>query len=96
MLFKAQQDKNISAIKVSRHALAIFHLLYANDVIIIFKATLESLEHVKSILSKFGLMSGLNINRNKYVVRFNHNTPRQFKRTMARFLGVRIVNKLGN
>ena len=50
MLLKAQNDGLIQVIKTSRHGPIISHLLYAENLIIFFKATTMTCDRISQIL----------------------------------------------
>lgn len=56
-LIQAEEQKRIKGVKVNHKAPPINHLLYADNLIMFFKADLESYNEVKSLLNSFGAFS---------------------------------------
>ncbi|KAF7834570.1 hypothetical protein G2W53_009429 [Senna tora] len=79
----AQNDKTIRGIKIGREAPTINHLMYADDVLLFFKADKKSCEAVKILLHQFGTMSGLWMNNWKSEIRFSPNISPQGARALS-------------
>ena len=62
LLTKGTDDNIFQGIKLSRTSPSVFHLFFADDYLVFFKATLEACERVKNILAKFSRLSGEVIN----------------------------------
>lgn len=62
LLIKAQEEGKLKGIKVARNALMINHLIYADDILVFFKADLESCQRSKEVFKVFGMTSGLVVN----------------------------------
>lgn len=73
----------IKGIKVSRGAPAINHLIYADDILLFFKADLCSIGKFQKVFDDFGNTSGLHINPVKSEITFSPNTPNRHKKMMA-------------
>lgn len=73
--------------KIGKSGLSINHLLYANDLIIFFKADLDSCSKINNVLKDFAMFSGIQVNPQKSEVRFSPNTPERFKKIMKKTLG---------
>lgn len=82
-LTKSQDDGNFKGIKVSRNAPSINHLIYADDILLFFKANSDSIDHVKRIFSRFAEVSSLVINPTKSEITFSPNTPNMHKKIMS-------------
>jgi hypothetical protein len=52
-LHKEVQDNVIEELKITRHAPGVSHLLFADDVLLFFKASVEQAGHIKSLLNRF-------------------------------------------
>ncbi|KAF7802434.1 uncharacterized protein G2W53_041545 [Senna tora] len=55
----------------------------------------QNCSSVKKVLEKYATLAGQVLNKDKSIVIFSPNTPRQFKRMMASILGAKTSNKLG-
>ncbi|KAF7815046.1 reverse transcriptase [Senna tora] len=73
----------------------ITHLMYADDIVLFFKADFNSCNTVNQVLHQYAILSGQVLNNEKSYVIFSPNTPCQFKKFMAKTLGAHISNKLG-
>lgn len=60
-----------------------------------FKASQQACSSVTNVLVKYCMLAGQEINRNKSLVVFSPNTPRNFRIFMARTLGVKHACNLG-
>jgi DNA-directed RNA polymerase subunit F len=74
LMFREESLGNIRGLKISRHSLAIHHLLFVDDLLIFGKATPKEANNVHSYLEKYCLWSGQSINSRKSSIRFSKNT----------------------
>lgn len=79
----------IRGIVVAEGAPAVSHLLFADDSLLLFEATPDSVQATNHILQVYELGSGQVINRDKSAVLFSKNTPRQLKAQLLSLLGLR-------
>ncbi|XP_074301505.1 uncharacterized protein LOC141632899 [Silene latifolia] len=78
-LRKAETQRQIHGLKISRYAPTLSHLFYANDAFICFKATPSSFESLRDIFQDFEAASGQMINLTKSFIKFSPNSPADFK-----------------
>ncbi|KAF7834830.1 ABC transporter G family member 39-like [Senna tora] len=90
-----ENEKKIQGICFANKGQAMSHVMYADDIILFFKATPEACNHVNQVLQLYSRLAGQKIDKDKSILIFNPNTPRQFKRFMASGLQVSVVNQLG-
>lgn len=95
MLLKAEEENDIEGIRYARTGPMISQLMYADDTVLFFKADQSSCEKVKKILQDYCVLAGQKVNFDKSLAVFSPNTPRLFKKIMARTLGVCLSNSLG-
>ncbi|KAL0286075.1 UNVERIFIED_CONTAM: hypothetical protein Sangu_2748700 [Sesamum angustifolium] len=70
-----------------------FHLLFADDTLLFYQATLKAMDCIKGILTKFERASYLKINLQKSVMVFSKNTDQHLKEALARRPGVELLDK---
>lgn len=63
-------------IRVCRGTPVINHLLFADDTLIFYKATLNASNHLLKILSEYALASGQGINHDKTTMVFSRNVKK--------------------
>lgn len=68
-------------------------LIYADDMVVFFKATLESCSNVKQVVVDFCELAGLTINKGKSSIIFIPNTASIFKRMMTGVFQAGVSNK---
>ncbi|XP_074318424.1 uncharacterized protein LOC141655234 [Silene latifolia] len=88
MIIKAESQKVIEGIKLSRNSPAISHLLYADDALLCFRLSSSSCESLRNILDSFSTISGQMINDQKSYVKFSPNTPDDFREHITNILKV--------
>ncbi|KAF7820656.1 ribonuclease H [Senna tora] len=93
-LIKAQNDKSIQGVKIAIAAPAINHLLYADDVLMFFKANKKTCEAVQSLLHQFGTMTGLWMNNQQSEIRFIPNISHQGGHILSKIIHYRHVDHL--
>ncbi|KAF7821505.1 ribonuclease H [Senna tora] len=94
-LLKAQENKSIRGIKICRLALTINHLMYADDILLFFKADKRTYEELGSLLQEFGDMSGLRMSNQKSELKFSPNISLEGKRILTSILKCKSVEHLG-
>ncbi|XP_074298919.1 uncharacterized protein LOC141629897 [Silene latifolia] len=88
MVIKAESQRSIEGIKLSRNSPAISHLLYADDALLCFHLSSSSCESLRDILISFGNISGQMINHQKSYIKFSPNTPDDFREHVTNILKV--------
>ncbi|XP_074283561.1 uncharacterized protein LOC141608108 [Silene latifolia] len=95
MLDKAQINKEIQGIKLSRYNIPITHLLYADDSLLCFKATPSSCIVVKQIIADFEEVSGQMVNYAKSYLKYSPNAPPDFKQYLSKLLTIQYKDNFG-
>ncbi|KAL0303026.1 UNVERIFIED_CONTAM: putative mitochondrial protein [Sesamum radiatum] len=93
MIQKEEREGNIQRVAVCRKAPRVSHLLFADDTLLYCQATIEAMDCIKGILTKFESASGLKINLQKSAVVFSKNMDQALKQALASQLGVVQVDK---
>lgn len=86
ILSKSEAEKKIHGVKVSRTSPAISHLMYADDLIIYGRATVDEAEEISKCLQQFCDWSGQEINYGKSSVHFSRNVDSGAKNNILRIL----------
>lgn len=86
MFKKAIDSKTLQGIKLSRSGPTLFHLLFANDVLMFAKPNLRNTYKTSEILNAFTSALGLMINLDKSGVIFEKGTSRSTRSEMAGIL----------
>jgi hypothetical protein len=73
-LFREEAYGNLKGLKIARNTLAIYHPLFADDLLIFGKATLKEATSIQSFLKKYYFWSDQSINNGKSSIRFSSNT----------------------
>ncbi|XP_074308635.1 uncharacterized protein LOC141643387 [Silene latifolia] len=79
MIIKAESNRSIEGIKLSRNSPAISHLLYADDALLCFRLSPTACESLRDILISFSAFSGQMTNHQKSYIKFSPNTPDDFR-----------------
>uniref|UniRef100_A0A803PB82 Reverse transcriptase domain-containing protein n=1 Tax=Cannabis sativa TaxID=3483 RepID=A0A803PB82_CANSA len=74
LIGKAEADKKLKGIRVSRNATAISHLLYADDAIFYCQASEANATCLMEVFEKYEAWSGQRINKSKSGILFSPNT----------------------
>ncbi|KAL0406666.1 UNVERIFIED_CONTAM: hypothetical protein Slati_3980500 [Sesamum latifolium] len=93
MIHKVETEGHIERIAVSRIALTVPHLLFADDTLIFCQASLEALSCIRGILQSFENASGLKINTYKSAMVFSRNVEEDSRFELANILGVTVAPK---
>ncbi|XP_074290354.1 uncharacterized protein LOC141617083 [Silene latifolia] len=92
---KAESQKQIVGLKISRYAPPLSHLFYADDAFICCKATPASFETIRDIFQDFEKASGQMINLQKSFIKFSPNSPEDFKSHMTSILRMQASDSFG-
>lgn len=88
LLQKAENEKKIAGIKVSRGASSVKHLYFADDSLILMRADNKEATELKRILSLYERVSGQMINKDKSAIVFSPNTGRSMRDHMMVTLAI--------
>ncbi|XP_074278370.1 uncharacterized protein LOC141601961 [Silene latifolia] len=94
-LRKAESQKQLLGLKISRYAPPLSHLFYADDAFICCKATPGSFEALRDIFRLFEAVSGQMINLDKSFIKFSPNSPDDFKTHMTAILRMKESSSFG-
>ncbi|XP_074287843.1 uncharacterized protein LOC141612998 [Silene latifolia] len=94
-LRKAESQKQLLGLKISRYAPPLSHLFYADDAFICCKATPGSFEALRDIFHLFEVVSGQMINLDKSFIKFSPNSPDDFKTHMTAILRMKESSSFG-
>ncbi|XP_060968612.1 uncharacterized protein LOC115704452 [Cannabis sativa] len=92
LICRAEQRGDLSGVKVSREAMPITHLFYADDAIFFCKANGSNAKAILQCINTYELWSGQKVNKGKSGVVFSSNTPQRNKDELKSMLG---MNGLG-
>ena len=84
----AEENRNISGVKVCRDAPSVTNLLFADDSLILMKANLESEETLKSVLDSYCAASGQMVSVDKSSIFFSPNTGVDTREQMCTILNI--------
>ena len=79
ILNKAEQAGKITGIQFQDKKVSVNHLLFADDTLLMCKATKQECEELMQCLSQYGQLSGQMINLNKSAITFGKNVDIQIK-----------------
>lgn len=89
MLAKAEDMGTINGVKVSRSSPKITHLMYADDLVIYYRANEKEAKTIKNILQQYGEWTGHLINFDKFVIYFSQNVQQTQKLVICSKLSMR-------
>uniref|UniRef100_A0A453E0I2 Reverse transcriptase domain-containing protein n=1 Tax=Aegilops tauschii subsp. strangulata TaxID=200361 RepID=A0A453E0I2_AEGTS len=75
LLKSSSQSSVLGGIKVAPTALAVNHLLFADDSLLFFKASVEGAEAVSNLLNSYCRASGQRVNNDKSTIFFSRGCP---------------------
>ena len=87
-LLKSSSESSIAGIKVAPTAPTINHLLFADDSLLLFKATVEGSVAVSNLLDTYCNASGQRINHDKSSIFFSKCCPTNLKEEIKNSLQV--------
>jgi len=88
LLQQAESEGKIEGIKICRGAPLVNHLLFADDSLIVMKASSSGAQALKQIICKYELASGQVINKDKSSILFSPNTGDHAKQQMRLILSI--------
>ena len=88
LLQQAESEGKIEGIKICRGAPLVNHLLFADDSLIVMKASSSGAQALKQIMCKYELASGQVINKDKSSILFSPNTGDHAKQQMRLILSI--------
>lgn len=95
MLKTAERKQQITGLKVARGALAVSHLLYADDSLFYCKGNDEELQQVTQIWERYSMVSGQRINYQKSCVYFGKLIPEERREQIKNKLGIHQIGGEG-
>ncbi|KAK1287073.1 hypothetical protein QJS10_CPB19g00455 [Acorus calamus] len=72
-----------------RSGIGLTHMLYADDLLVVARATPKNCHTICSVLKEVHCLTGLNVNWDKSSIRFSPMVPVQFRRWMSRIMHVK-------
>ncbi|XP_019190788.1 PREDICTED: uncharacterized protein LOC109185263 [Ipomoea nil] len=95
LLHQAQARGEVHGLRVARGALALSHLLFADDSLLFFKANVGEAQAIKRCLTDYEKLSGQTINYNKSNICFSKNTQQVERNVVATVFGVHQAHNFG-
>lgn len=95
MISNTVLEGNWKPFKFKNNDLQISHLLFANDVLLFFKADNKSISSIKHIINSFCQVSGVNINNERSKLWFSPFIPKNRKSYLSNKLQINITTNLG-
>ena len=90
-LMKAENQKRIRGVKISRNGISFTHLFFADDALLFFQQDNQSLINIQEILNWYCSLSGQSINLSKSDMYCSPNMEEKVKGVLAQNLGVNLV-----
>uniref|UniRef100_A0A2N9F0V7 non-specific serine/threonine protein kinase n=1 Tax=Fagus sylvatica TaxID=28930 RepID=A0A2N9F0V7_FAGSY len=87
LLRKAERENKIHGVAASRYGPKISHLLFADDSLLLSKASVEECQNILRILDIYENSSGQKINREKTALFFSPNTKENTQAEITKLLG---------
>lgn len=94
LLLKEENEGRLHGIKVSRNAPAISHLMFADDLLMMFKANKEEVLAFKRTLDMFFGWFGQEANVNKSSILFSKNTTKENRVAIRSIIGFKDMPKV--
>lgn len=91
MLKKEEENGNIKGVAVRRGAPRISHLVFADDSIIFYRATVEEGSRVNKVLEDYERESGQKLNKDKTSLFFSRNTSREIQDQVKNMFSAQII-----
>ena len=91
LLRKAEANQSIKDIMSSQQGVCISHLLFADDSLLFYRATMEECQRLLNLLGKHKAASSQAINRQKTSLFFNKNTKPKVGNAIQQMLGARVM-----
>lgn len=92
MLRKEEMKGMIKGVLFRRGAPQVFHLLFVDDNIVFYRATVEKGRRVSKILTDYENDSGQKLNKEKTSLYFNKNTSRETQEQVKTLIGAQIIH----
>lgn len=92
MLNNEENLNNFKGIKISRTSPSISHLLFADDLVIFCRASIEDAQCIKRVLNSFSSWTSQHPNNDKSMIHFSSNTDPQTKLDILNSLGFKECN----
>ena len=89
------QQKMIHGFKASRSGPLVSHLLFADDSLVLCKATMEEVHNLSCILNIYQQASGQEINYTKSAISFSKSTPSLVQDQIVKRLGIVKIRGFG-
>lgn len=89
----AAERQAIHGVAVYRKAPRIFHLFFADDSLIFFRASLEECNELQRIFTLYESASGQQLNKAKTALFFNKNTPRAIQEETKTRFGAQFIRQ---
>lgn len=88
-------EQAIQGIKISRNALAISHILFADDILLMCKANQSNANAIATIIESFCVKSGQMVNKDKSHILFSKNTSARTRLTVKCTLSLKDLRNDG-
>ena len=85
------QDHAFQIVKICSRAPAIWHILFADDTVLLFKASVVQAQYVKGVLQSYAVATGQLINPQKCSIQFGDNCPLVIQTAVRQVLQVHNV-----
>ena len=92
MMRKASETRQIHGVLSCTSGVCVSHLLFADDCLLFYEASMEECQRLLDILGRYEATSGQAINRQKTSLFFSKNTKPEVKDAIKNMLGARIMN----
>ena len=93
MIKKKEREGLLKGVAVSREALRISHLLFADDSIVFCRASVEECDRVIKVLKDYEVESGQKLNKEKTSLFFSCNTPQNVQDEIKNRFGAEIIRQ---
>jgi hypothetical protein len=88
LLKQAEERREIQGIRVCPGAVCVSHLFFADDTLVLLKATKSGAQSLQRILHLYEEVSGQMINKDKMTVMFSPNTTEEIKKQVLTELNI--------